>query len=528
MATRLRNLSISRKLALGFGTVCLLLVAAIGLGLQVLHSSQATVSSMSEVVVPGVKYSGLVKYGVAQTRLDLTSLGLATDAAGRASAQTAMAADDATLDQNWKGYLDTFPVSTQADRDSFQADLASFRQLRGPGVTAAQNGDVQGFQTVRERDLLPLAARMNTTLDRIQKAEVDNANRTSDLGATRYRQALWALIGLGIVALLVATVVAVLVARSITRPLGRTAAVVRGLAQGRLDQRVGYAAGDEIGQLSRAVDETLDTLSSTMTEITATAQVLAGSSEELSAVATQLSAGAEESAAQAQVVSAAAEEISANIGTVAAAGEQMTSAIGEIATSTADASATAASAVAAAEGAGQILQRLSASSREIGDVVKLITSIAEQTNLLALNATIEAARAGEMGKGFAVVAGEVKELAGQTARATESITARVGATQTDVREAAAAIDGIGDVITRIDALQATIAAAVEEQSATTGEMVRNVGEVSAGSQEIALNISGVASAAGQTTSGAQQTATTAAEVSRAASRLQELTAAFTL
>ncbi|GAB3461378.1 methyl-accepting chemotaxis protein [Kineococcus endophyticus] len=528
MAKRLRDLSITTKLGLGFGTVCLLLVAAVGLGLQTLHTSQATVSSMSDVVVPGVKYSGLVKYGVAQTRLDVTSMGLATDAAGRASARSAMAADDAELDASWKGYLDTFPVSTQADRDSFQADLASFRQLRGPAVTAAENGDLPGFQTVRNRDLLPLATRMNTTLDRIQKAEVDNATHTSALGAARYREALWLLLGLGAVALVAAAVVAVLVARSITRPLGRTAEVVRGLAQGRLDQRVGYAAADEIGRLSQAVDETMDTLATTMTEITATAQVLAGSSEELSAVATQLSAGAEESAAQAQVVSAAAEEISANIGTVAAAGEQMTAAIGEIATSTADASATAASAVSAAEGAGQTLQRLSASSREIGEVVKLITSIAAQTNLLALNATIEAARAGDAGKGFAVVAGEVKELAGQTARATESITARVGATQADVEEASAAIARIGNVITQIDALQSTIAAAVEEQSATTGEMVRNVSEVSTGSQEIAVTISGVASAATQTTSGAHQTATTAADVSRAAARLQQLTAAFTL
>ncbi|MCI3921881.1 methyl-accepting chemotaxis protein [Paenibacillus sp. TRM 82003] len=175
-----------------------------------------------------------------------------------------------------------------------------------------------------------------------------------------------------------------------------------------------------------------------------------------------------------------------------------------------------------------MLERLSASSREIGDVVKLITSIAEQTNLLALNATIEAARAGEMGKGFAVVAGEVKELAQQTARATEEIVGRVNATQTDASAAAGAIGQITEVIARIDALQATIAAAVEEQSATTSEMVRNVSEVSTGSREIATNISGIATAADHTTAGANQTATTAGEVSAAAAELKELVDSFTL
>ncbi|WP_432484279.1 methyl-accepting chemotaxis protein, partial [Kineococcus esterisolvens] len=168
------------------------------------------------------------------------------------------------------------------------------------------------------------------------------------------------------------------------------------------------------------------------------------------------------------------------------------------------------------------------SSREIGEVVKLITSIAEQTNLLALNATIEAARAGEMGKGFAVVAGEVKELAQQTARATEEIVTRINTTQTDAAAAASAIGGISEVIARIDGLQGTIAAAVEEQSATTSEMVRNVGEVSTGSKEIAVNISGIAQAADQTTAGASRTATTAGEVSRAASELNQLVAGFTL
>ena len=524
----LRDLKVASKLFVGFGVVCLLLAAVAALGISRLSSSQATVTSLSNVVVPGVQSIGTVKYAFAQSRVDLASSALARDAAATTAALQAGSADDAQLDAAWKVYLATGPVSTVADRASFVADLASYRTAREKLIALAKADDQDGFTSARDADTLPLARKINTTLDRIQKAETDNATATAQHGAQSYRTAVVLLVAVGVLALVLAGVVAVVVARSIAGPLGRALTVVRGLAQGRLDQRVGYSAKDEVGELSGALDVTMDRLTETMRAIADNAATLAASSEELTTVATQLSSGAEESAAQTQVVSAATEEISANIGTVAAAGEQMTSAIREIATSTAAASATAASAVAAADGAGQTLARLSASSREIGDVVKLITSIAEQTNLLALNATIEAARAGEMGKGFAVVAGEVKELAQQTARATESIVTRVNATQADAAEAAGAISEITEVIARIDGLQSTIAAAVEEQSATTSEMVRNVTEVSSGSQEIALNISGIAAAADQTTAGATHTATTAGEVSRAAIELNELVGSFTL
>ncbi|MEZ0491678.1 methyl-accepting chemotaxis protein [Kineococcus sp. TBRC 1896] len=528
MLNRLRDLKITTKLATGFGIVCLLLATVLGLGLVKLASSQATVTSLSQVVVPGVQSIGTVKYAFAQSRLDLTSAALTTDAAATTTAVQAITADDAVLDAAWETYLATHPVSTKADRDTFAADLTRFRTARQQLVTAAQANDQAGFISARDSTIVPLATELNTVLDRIQKAETDNAAVTGAAGAAGYRTARAILLGLGIAALVIAVVVAVAVARSITRPLAATVRVVQGLAQGRLDQRVGTTSRDEVGQLATAVDTTMDHLHQTMTRIHATAATLAAASGDLSTVATQLSSGAQESAVQSQVVSAATEQISANIGTVAAAGEQMSAAIREIATSTADASATAATAVDAASGAGHTLERLSTSSREIGDVVKLITSIAEQTNLLALNATIEAARAGEMGKGFAVVAGEVKELAQQTARATEEIVAKVAATQTDATEAAGAITQIAEVIARIDGLQSTIAAAVEEQSATTAEMVRNVTEVSTGSNEIATNISGIAAAADRTTSGASRTAATAGEVTRAAGELNELVATFRL
>jgi len=186
----------------------------------------------------------------------------------------------------------------------------------------------------------------------------------------------------------------------------------------------------------------------------------------------------------------------------------------------------ATSAVKVADKTNAIVAKLGESSAEIGNVVKVITSIAEQTNLLALNATIEAARAGEAGKGFAVVANEVKELAKQTARATEDISRKIEAIQDDTKGAVGAIAQIGTIINQINDLQNTIASAVEEQTATTGEISRNVTEAAKGSSEIAQNVTGVAQAARGTTEGASDTKKSADELSKMALDLQQLVGQF--
>jgi methyl-accepting chemotaxis protein len=249
---------------------------------------------------------------------------------------------------------------------------------------------------------------------------------------------------------------------------------------------------------------------------------LASSSEELTSVSQQMSAAAEETTAQANLVSAAAEQVSGNTRTVSGSIENLVASIHEIAKNAQDAASTARKAVEMATATSGTMAALGRSSQEIGAVIKVITSIAEQTNLLALNATIEAARAGEAGKGFAVVASEVKELARDTAKATEEIGGRIESMQSDTQRAVEAIAEIGTVIERIDDLQTKIAAAVEEQSVTTGEISRNISEATTGTSEIAENIVQVAQAAQSTAEGASNTQVSSQELARMAQALQRL------
>src|SRR5580698_5222815 len=239
-----------------------------------------------------------------------------------------------------------------------------------------------------------------------------------------------------------------------------------------------------------------------------------------------ITANSEETSAQADVVSKAAQAVSQNLQTVATGAEEMGASIKEIAKNATEAAKVATAAVKVAETTTATVSKLGDSSTEIGQVIKVITSIAQQTNLLALNATIEAARAGEAGKGFAVVANEVKELAKETAKATEDISRKIEAIQTDTKGAVEAIGQIGSVIVQINDIQNTIASAVEEQSATTNEISRNLAEAARGSTDITKNITGVAEAAHSTTAGATDTQKAAQSLERMAAELQGLISQF--
>ena len=352
--------------------------------------------------------------------------------------------------------------------------------------------------------------------------------RTSaaDVGATndRSRVLLIALVAVGTV---VATVIGLLVARRIRRNLAAVQTVVQGLAEGDLTRRTGIVQSDEIGRMAASLDVAQENLREVMGSVVASADAVAASSEELSASSAQISASAQETSAESGVVAGAADEVSRNVQTVAAGAEQMGASIREIASNAAEASEVAARAVTAAETTTATVAKLGESSAEIGNVVKVITSIAEQTNLLALNATIEAARAGEAGKGFAVVANEVKELAQETAKATEDIARRVQAIQGDTTAAVAAIGEISTIVAQISDRQTTIASAVEEQTATTNEMSRSVQEAADGAGQIAANIANVSGAADSTTQALTQTRTAVDELSRMAADLRTTVGRFT-
>ncbi|KQO92168.1 MAG: methyl-accepting chemotaxis protein [Methylobacteriaceae bacterium] len=341
-----------------------------------------------------------------------------------------------------------------------------------------------------------------------------------------------------------------IVVLSITRPLGSLVGVLQRMARGEIEAEIKEAArGDEIGAVGRAVEgikamvarkaaeeaevrRRADEAAAaerkrTMVELADGFEAAVGgivgmvsaSATELQATAQQMTATATETASQSTTVAAAAEEAASNVGTVAAAAEELGVSVQEIGRQVQGSSGLAQAAVGEADQTTHLVQALRTTSARIGDMVGLISNIASQTNLLALNATIEAARAGEAGRGFAVVATEVKELASQTARATEEISGQIGEIQGVTDQAVAAIGVITSRIREINNVAAGIAAAVEQQGAATQEIVRNVAQASSGTSEVTRNISGVAQASEETGIAASQVLTSSAELSRQSEHL---------
>jgi methyl-accepting chemotaxis protein len=345
-----------------------------------------------------------------------------------------------------------------------------------------------------------------------------------------------------------------LISRAISKPIAGTVQVVQALAQGDLTQRIEIKSRDEIGTLAGAVNQLSDSLQQIVEQLKENATALEGNSSQLASTATDLSQGASDATQQSATVAAAAEEMSANmknmassteqmsanVKSVAAAIEELTASVAEIAKSAERSSSVAGDAASMAERSNERVAQLGAAAEEIGKVIDVIQDIADQTNLLALNATIEAARAGEAGKGFAVVATEVKELAKQSAQATDSIRLKIQGIQQSTAETVKAIGEIGTAIGSVNEVARSIAAAVDQQSAATREIAQNVSqthvaattvsqgvsESASACQEIARSITGVDQAARRTASGATLTKDVGGQMRSLAGDLQAVVCRF--
>jgi len=519
------KLTLRMKLALGFGTL-ILFIAALSLVGYYTVSRLDDAAGLANTAAEKRKLARQIETAVKTTIIGTRGFLLTGD-------ETQLQSNNEAGQRYAECMMKLAPMlTTERGKRLFATLQQQMQEYR-----AIVDREIQLRRAGKAKDAVSLAFSAHTkelhsgveeSISELLEAEAQLATRAADEQSSVGRSSKAFMTVIGIIGVLSAIAIASFIGRSISITVRQVAWRIKDVARGEgdLTKRLSVNNMDEIGNVCRWFNAFMDKLQNVITQMAGTAEMVAISSEQLSATSQQITANSEETSAQAQVVSSASEQVNRNLQTVATGSEEMGASIREIAKNANQSAKVAAAAVKVAEETNQIVGKLGDSSSEVGQVIKVITSIAQQTNLLALNATIEAARAGDAGKGFAVVANEVKELAKQTARATEDISRKIEAIQGDAKSAVTAIGQISEVIRQVNDISNTIALAVEEQNATTNEMARNVSEAARASSEITKNIAGVAGAAQNTAQGANDSAKAAQSLAEMAGTLRELVAQF--